>query len=230
MKCAIIGLGQFGTSLALELARRGHEVSAIDSNPHALSNVRDHVTLAARGDATSPSALEELGIPEMDMVVVAIGEAFEASLLVTAALQKLGAKHLHVRVINDVHEHLLGLMGIESKIRAERMAAESLVRTLTHESILRHFVLDSEHGIAEVQTPSHWIGSTLAECGLRQKHRLNLITVRRSERDGEATESDPVLGVPPPDFTFQAGDHLVVFGKEQDLEKFANRLRHEAKV
>ena len=224
MKCAIIGLGQFGTGLALELARAGHEVSAIDTNPHNIAAVRDHVTVAARGDATSPAVLEELGIPEMDMVVVAIGEAFEASLIVTAALQKLGAKRLHVRVINDVHEHLLGLMGVESKIRAERMAAESLVRTLTHDRILRHFALDGEHGIAEVPTPAAWVGSTLVESGLRQKHRLNLITVRRSGGGGEAGNDDPVLGVPPPDFTFRAGDHLVVFGKEADLEKFANRV------
>lgn len=222
MKCAIIGLGQFGTGLALELSRAGHEVSAVDNNPHPIAQVRDHVTVAARGDATSPAVLEELGIPEMDMVVVAIGEDFEASLIVTAALQKLGAKRLHVRVINDVHEHLLGLMGIESRIRAERMAAESLVRTLTHDRILRHFAIDGEHAVAELPAPAEWVGSTLAECGLRQEHRLNLITVRRARAGGGANDADPVLGVPPPDFTFQHGDRLVVFGKEPDLESFAN--------
>lgn len=226
MKCAIIGLGQFGTGLALELARAGHEVSAVDNNTHPIAQVRDHVTVAARGDATAPAVLEELGIPEMDMVVVAIGEDFEASLIVTAALQKLGAKRLHVRVINDVHEHLLGLMGIESRIRAERMAAESLVRTLTHDRILRHFALDAEHGVAEVPVPPEWIGKRLADCGLRQDRRLNLITIRRADGEGEANDADPVIGVPPPDLAFRAGDHLVVFGKESDLERFANSLEN----
>jgi trk system potassium uptake protein len=230
MKCTIIGLGQFGLGLALELARSGHEISVIDTKDSNLAVVKDHVTLAVRADATTPGVLEDMGLDEMDMVVVAIGEGFEASLLVTTALQKLGVKRLHVRVINDTHEHLLDLLGVEGKIRAERMAAESLVRTLTHDCILRHFALDSHHGVAELPAPASWVGRSLADSGLRQKHKLNLITVRRGAgaakgKDGE-DENAPVLGVLPPDFTFQEGDNLVVFGTESALEKFANRIEH----
>lgn len=225
MKCTIIGLGQFGVSLTLELARAGHEVSVIDVNEAHLNAVKEHVTLTIKADATRPEVLEQLGVADMDLVVVAIGEGFEPSLLITSHLKRLGVKRLHVRVVNPVHEQLLDLLGVEGKVKAESMAAEFLARTLTHDAILRHFALDQSHAIAELPTPIDWIGRTLIDSGLRKKYGLNLITVRRSAENAIAGTAAPVLGVLDPDFTFQRGDNLIVFGTELALDNFANKLK-----
>ena len=226
MKCAIIGIGQLGRSLSLELAAAGHEVSCIDLVMQNLAQVRDHVTMAVQADATDSDVLSQLGLEEMDVVVVAIGESFEASILITALLRKLGVKRLHVRVINEVHEHLLDLMNVDGKIRAEHMAAQALARSLANEAVFGHFGLDASHAVAEVPVPEALIGKRLAESRLREDFRLNLITLRRRPPDGwkdlNATAWS-VVGVPTPDLVFEDGDHLIVFATEKDLERFTKR-------
>lgn len=226
MKFAVIGLGYFGSSLVRELAESGHEVIAIDTDPTHLHELQDLSAVAAEADGTDIEALRQLGVDEVDTAIVAIGEGFEASLMITAHCQSLGVKNVHTRVINEVHHHLLGLMKVTGTIRAERMAAAYFSRQLTHDSIHRYFNLDAKHGIVEIDVPEEFVGKTLAETGLRAKSGLNVITIRRpdssNDTDDEAEESETVsiLGTPGPDTEIRAGDRVIVFGKLKDIERF----------
>lgn len=227
MKFAVIGLGYFGSALVRELAEAGHEVLAIDTNPAHLRDLQDLSALAAEADGTDLEALRQLGIAEMDTAIVAIGEGFEASLMITAHCQTLGVGKVHVRVINEVHEHLLGLMKVDGTVRAESLAASYFARHLTHEAVRRYFGLDDRHGIAEMEIPEDFVDKTLVETGLRDKFGLNVITIRRSKRgeelSEESEEASPVLGTPGPDTVIQAGDRLIVFGRVKDIERLCQR-------
>jgi len=237
MKIAIIGIGNFGRSLALELAHAEHEVSAIDFDEEHINEVKDVVTFAAKADATDPVALQQLGVETMDAVIVAIGEGFEASVLITTRLQRMGAKNIYARVINDVHDHLLDLMEVAGKIRAEEMAAAQLARELSNAAVRRHFAIDRSHGIAEIALPRSLVGKTLGESALREKYQVNVITVRRRLSRGQKVEAtgrprdpmaypeDPVGGVPGPDWVFAEGDSLILFGTEKALQQFARKTK-----
>ncbi|MEZ5303548.1 MAG: TrkA family potassium uptake protein [Verrucomicrobiales bacterium] len=227
MKFAVIGLGYFGSALVRELAESGHEVIAIDTDPAHLKEVQDLAALAAEADGTDIEALSQLGVGEVDTAIVAIGEGFEASLMITAHCQTLGVKRVHTRVINEVHSHLLGLMKVTGLIRAERMAAAYFARQLTSEAVHRYFGLDAEHGIVELDIPAEFIGKRLAETGLRAKFGLNVVTVRRSNPKEFALEqpeeSASILGTPGPDTEIREGDRLIVFGKVKDIERFCEK-------
>ena len=225
MKYAIIGLGQFGSALAIELADSGHEVLAIDTDENHLREVRDRVALAAHADGNDPVALEQLGVGDVDAAIVAIGEGFEASLMITAHCQKLGSRRVYTRVINDVQDRLLDLMEVTGKIRAESLAAANFAHRITHETVRRYFEIGGGHAIVEVDLPEGYIGKTLAEAQFRTAWKINVVTVRRPSgvpASGECKTSYEVVGTLDPSFRFGCGDRLVLFGKGQDVERFCD--------
>lgn len=223
MNFVILGLGAFGTSIARELAQSGHQVMVIDNNESHLDAVKELVTLAVQGDATDRAVLLELGVATADVAIVAVGENFEASLMMTAHLQSIGVKRIYTRVFSAVQEQLLDLMGVSGKIRVEALAAEMFARHVSNRAFLRHFVVDSTHAVVELVCPTYLVGKTLVESQLRSKHGLNLVTVRRAELVDQLSEDVPVIGgLPGPDFQFQSRDRLVVYGLERDIEKFTS--------
>ncbi|MCB1232164.1 MAG: TrkA family potassium uptake protein [Verrucomicrobiae bacterium] len=224
MKFAVIGLGYFGSALVRELVEDGQEVIAIDSHASNLRGIQDLSDLAAEADGTDIEALRQLGVGEVDTAIVAIGEDFEASLMITAHCQKLGVKEIYTRVINEVHDHILGLMQVAGKIRAEKLAATYFTRQLTNEAVMRYFGLDSQHGIVELELPEKFDGATIADTELRKKYSLNIVTIRRPNPKeysfDKEDEGFSVLGTPGPETKLKTGDRLVVFGKLKDIDRF----------
>lgn len=222
MKFCIIGLGQFGSTLAVELQREGHEVIAIDRDGECVEAIKDKVDYALEADATDPRALQKLGLKELDTVVVAIGEGFEASLMVVAHLQTMKVGSILCRVINDVHERLLDLMEVKEKIRPEALAAAQLAKRMGISRAIRHFSLGEDYAIVEFPIPEVMIGKTLSEVDLRSKYKVNLITYKRQSTCEDTTPAGAeTQGVPAPDVAFQAGDQLVLFGNTEAIERFS---------
>ncbi len=222
MNFVILGLGAFGTSIARELAASGHQVMCVDNNEAHIDAVKDVVTLAVQGDATDRAVLLELGVAKADVAIVAVGENFEASLMMTAHLQSIGVKKIYTRVFHEVQEKLLDLMQVSGKIRVEALAAELFARQVSNRAFLRHFGVDSTHAVVELLCPASLVGKSLVTSKLRSEHRLNLVTVRRAKYNEQIAESVPVIdGLPGPDFVFQTGDRLVVYGLEKDISQFS---------
>jgi trk system potassium uptake protein len=218
MKFCVIGLGQFGRNLALELAAEKHEVLAIDHNPAFVDSIKDKVEMAVRADATRIEDLQALGVADVDVALVAIGEDFASSLIIVSHLQKLKVKKIIARTINDIHEHILELMGVEERILPELMAARQFAKRLGINRATKHFALGGDYSIVELEAPPSIVGKTLAESKLREKYRLNLVTARRRDENGEFS----VAGVPDPaGYRFSEDDHLIVFGLEDDIRRFS---------
>ncbi len=223
MKFCIIGLGQFGRTLAIELQREGHEVIAIDKSEACVESIKDQVDYALQADATDPRVLQKLGLHDLDNIVVAIGEEFEASLMIVAHLQGMEVRSILCRVVNDVHERLLDLMQIQEKIRPEALAAAQLAKRMGITRAIRHFSLGEDHAIVEFPLPQAFDGKTLADLDLRGEYKLNLITYKRviaHAEKGDDAETE-TQGVPDPDVVFQAGDRLVLFGTTGAIERFS---------
>jgi trk system potassium uptake protein len=218
MKFCVIGLGQFGRNLAIELAAEKYEVLAIDHNAAFVDAIKDKVEMAVRADATRYEDLVDLGVAGMDIAIVAIGEDFAASLTIVAHLQKLKVKKIIARIINDVHEHILELMGVEERILPEQMAARQFAKRLGIKRATRHFALDGTYSIVELAVPKTVVGKTLVEARIRDKYRLNVITVRRKDEKGVMA----IAGVPDPqNYRFDESDSLIVFGLENDIRSFS---------
>jgi trk system potassium uptake protein TrkA len=228
MKFCIIGLGNFGTQLARQLGREGHEIVAVDNDASHISQLKDEIEYLIQADCTDLNAFHEIPIDACDAVILAIGEDFEASLTIAANVQQLGAKRIISRIINPLHGRLLKLLKIDELMIPEAMAAAWLVRTLKTPDCLNSFELGSGHEIVQTRIPESMVGKTLQEAAIRDRYALNLITIAKARTTiSSASNQSPiqkVLGVPSPDRRFEADDILVLFGKAQDIR----RMTHEA--
>ena len=227
MKFCIIGLGNFGTQLARQLSREGHEIVAVDNDPIHVNQLKDEIEYLIQADCTDLNAFHEIPIDACDAVILAIGEDFEASLTIAANIQQLGAKRIISRIINPLHGRLLKLLKIDELMIPEAMAASWLARSLKTPDFLNSIELGSGYEIVQAKIPESMIGKTLQEAAIRDRYHLNLITIAkgRGTMSSSATQHtiQRVLGVPEPDRCFEADDILVLFGRSQDIR----RMMHE---
>lgn len=134
MRCLIIGLGNFGHTLATELTEIGHEVIGIDCKENRVEDLKDRISLAYIMDATEPIALKALPLDEIDCAVVTIGQSMDYSLRTVAALKKLKVKKIYARAIDDTHRSILSAMGINHIFIPECFAARSYAHSLSEDN------------------------------------------------------------------------------------------------
>ncbi len=220
---AVIGLGQFGMSIARTLAARGAEVLAIDLLLDKVEFVKDEVAHAIAMDTTDVKALMAQNIQDMDAVVVAIGENFEGLLLTTVLLQDLGVKRIIARAASPQQRMILEKMGVSEILSPEETVGKTVAETLLHPNMKSFLPLGDDYEIVEINTPKRIVNRTVREIGLREKYNLNLITVKRiyeEERSGRVSEVEHIIGVPQGDTVLYDSDVMILLGKEQDVNKF----------
>lgn len=221
-KFCVIGLGYFGFNLALYLTEQGAEVIAIDNKEERTDLLKDRVAVPVTADATDFKTLKNLGVAEMDAVIVAIGEGFEASINTLYNLQELGVKKIFARVISPIHERLVKLMNIQEILLPEAEAAKHLANRLIIPDLIDFIELDNHFGIFETAAPDDFIGQTLTQVNLRKNYNLNLVTIKKDSKKGifGKHEWGSIIGIPNPEYVFNNKDVLVLFGSKNDIEKF----------
>jgi trk system potassium uptake protein TrkA len=222
-KFAVIGLGQFGTAIARTLAQRGAEVIAIDNNPDYVDDLKDDVAVAVCLDATDIKALRAQNVHEVDAIVVAIGEDFEALLLCVVLLMEMKVPRIIARANGKHQRMILEKIGVTEILSPENDVGLAVAERLINTTILTTLMLPDNYEIVEVKTPRTMVNRTLNDIGLRTKYNLNLITIKRAyeqELNGEKIIEQHILGVPAPETILLETDTILVFGLVNDIERF----------
>jgi len=222
---AVIGLGTFGRTLALELTERGAQVIAIDNNKEQIEAVKDLVTYAVTLNSMDRSALEGVAIKDVDLAVVCIGDDVEANLLTTLLLKKMGIKKIWARAINDLQREILRTMDIDEIVSIEEQMGKTIARGLISSSISKYIPLSEGHSIAEIKIPEKYVGKTLLQLNTKKNNNVNIVGIKRYFPDiteeGERTFREEFNDVPSPTEKLQEGDILLVAGSDSNIEKFA---------
>ena len=227
-RIAVIGLGRFGMALARNLARLGAQVIAVDRNMQLVNEIKDDVDLAVRLDSNDRDALDAQDIDKVDVCVVAIGENFEASLLTTVILQKLGVPRIVCRAQTTFHAEIFRQIGAHEVIQPETNAGEQMARRLANPRLTDVIYLAEGYSIVETQAPKSWWGIGLKDIGLRTTFDVNLVAIKRQviaaqqatdEDDGSAPPPVEVISVPRPDDLIQEGDLLLLVGSHEAIDK-----------
>ena len=218
MRYLVIGLGIYGTNLAIELTAMGHEVIGADSNHSNVEAIKDYISTAYVIDSTDEQALSVLPLKNVDLVIVAIGENFGASVRTVALLKKLGVKHLYARAIDKIHESSLEGFNIDRIITPEQRAARDLAHELELGTAVDILKIDNDNFVMKFMAPSIFIGSLYSDLELTRDYGLQLITATRPE------EKENIMGIPNlvqrvifQDYNFgtekvKEGDVFTVFG------------------
>ncbi len=207
MKFCVIGIGRFGYRVATTLAENGMEVLAIDSNESLIASIRDQVTQAICIRIEDEASLRSVGIEEMDIVIVAIGENFAQSILITALLKKkLKIPRVITRSIGDIHEEILRLVGADRIILPEQTVATQLADRLSlpFSSLAR---LTGDYSIGIVTAPEGFIGKTVEELDLYSQHKVTFLGLLKEEKIEQVAN----------DYVIEEEDKLVCAGNNKAL-------------
>ncbi|WP_233566648.1 potassium channel family protein [Cohnella endophytica] len=207
---AIIGLGRFGSNVAKYLAELGYEVLAVDDNAQRVQDVAHYVTHAVIADSTDEEAMSALGIRNFDVVVVAIGQDIQSSILTTLILKDLGVPSIIVKAQNDLHGKVLNKIGADKVVFPERDMGLRVAHHLISPNILEHIELSVDYSIVEMKLPSSMVGKNLKQLDIRLKYNCNVLAVKR---DGEMNIT------PRADEPLIRDDVLVIVGKNDQLTK-----------
>ena len=219
---AVIGLGRFGSSVAVTLAGRGCEVLAIDKDPEEVEALSEFVTNAVQCDATHEKALRGAGIASVDAAVVGIGDSVEGSIMVVMTLQEIGIKEIIAKSISPLHDAILSKMGVSRIIRPERDAGERLAHSLLSPNILEYLPLSPGYSLEEISVPEKFIGQKLDEFQRQTHYRVNVIAVKKKVTHlvGKELRQEEIFNfIPSSEDLLDKGDILVVIGREEDLGK-----------
>ncbi|QER39548.1 TrkA family potassium uptake protein [Acinetobacter suaedae] len=208
---AVIGLGSFGATVALELTKLNHDVIGIDTQKRNVENLADKITHAVIADATDEHVLDELNVQNCDAVVVAIGEDIEASILCVLSLKNLGIDKIWVKAKTKAHHTILSHLNINKIIHPEEDMGVRVAQALNYPMVSRYMALDDDHFIIKVPIKEKLHGINLS--GLMQlAPQVKLLLVKRNKEIFYETDST---------FTLNKGDVLILEGLLANLKKLS---------
>ncbi len=222
----VIGLGEYGFSLAKSLAENGAYVVAVDHDLARIEDIKNYVDQAIQFDATNSKLLKEHGVFSADIVIVAIGESFEPVVLICMELLKAEVGRIIARASSSTEQMILNKIGIKEVIHPEKDEGVRMATSLMSSSITDYFKLSDEVGIFEIETPKDMIGYSLIDLKIRERYNMNLLTIKRPKVEKNDTEEEikvyEVLGVIKPNFKIKEGDKLLLMGAQEAIDKLIN--------
>ncbi len=209
---AVIGLGKFGSAVALELMATGCEVLAIDLEEELVQHIADHVTDAVVADARDEAVLRSLGIRNYDCAVVSIGDDVASSILITLTLKEFGLRRVVCKAGDEIHKKALLKVGADRVVIPEKEMAGRFAQSLVSPNIMDYIELSDEFAIVERNVPAAWVGKNLRELNVRAKYDVAVIAF---QRNGE------MLLSPRADEPMRAQDILILLGQEKALARIS---------
>lgn len=206
----LIGLGRFGKNVALHLNQLGHQVMAVDDVEQRVEAVLPYVTNAQIGNSTNGDFLDSLGIRNFDVCIFAIGNDFQSSLETTSLLKEMGAKLVVSLAATDVQEKFLLRNGADEVVFPEKQLAKWTAIRYSADHILDYIELDEDHAMFEIPVPDNWAGRSIGQIDIRKKYSINIMGVKRNGKLELSISPDMVL---------EAGQTMLVLGKNKDLQK-----------
>jgi trk system potassium uptake protein len=217
----VIGLGRFGSAMAMTLMELGHDVIGVDGDEARVQQLADVLTQALQLDATDEKALRAAGIQDVDVAVVSIGENIESSLLVVMQLRELGIRTIVAKAVTPLHGRILEKLGVSRVIFPEREMAIRIAHSLVMPNVIDYIELSRDFSIVEVPAPPAFVGRTLKQLELRPRLGLTLIAVKRRGADGTTVVTNVA---PAADEIIREGDVLALLGNNDRLNQLDELL------
>lgn len=210
----IVGLGVFGSTIALELSRLGNDVIGIDLNPNLVSDIADRITQAVIADARDEKVLRDLGVHDCDGVVIAIGEDIEANILATLIVKSMPKPKVWAKALNPNHHKILEKLGTDHIVHPEHEMGLRLARSMVYPEVMDYISLGHDQFTVEVRASERLAGQNMDALHLPENDLQCLLIKHLNE----------VMLPPPQHYEFELNDKILLFGTLGNLRKITRYL------
>ena len=220
---AVIGLGKFGGTVAQSLTERGAEVIAVDKDGKVVDTFAELTTLAVKLDSTDEEALKAQGVDKVDVAIVSIGD-FEASILTTALLKRLGVPTVIARAtqsVSQIQERILNLVGADKVVLPEMEMGKRLAQNLLFSNVLDYLPISEKYSAAEIRAPRVFWNRKIGGLKVREKYKVNILEIKKVSGEGQKKRIETINYLPYSEDVIEEGDVLLVLGEEEDIERFS---------
>ena len=210
---AVLGLGNFGSVVVVELLELKCRVTAVDRDRTRLESLQRHSQLdAIVGDATDRSLLESMDVEQFDAVIVSTGEDSHASILITMHLHELGAKKIVVQANSNDHAKILALVGAERTVIPEQEMAAKLAHSFAQPNLIDFLPLSGDYIVAEIEAPARLRNEKLKDLNLRIRFNVQGLAIKEDDNGS-------IDFAPGGEHTIRKGHRLLVLGTEENINK-----------
>lgn len=224
MNFIVIGLGNFGASLAKKLTALGHDVIGVDKEMEKVEFFKDTIKNTISMDITDIHALKTLPLKDCDMVVVAIADDFGSSVKTTALLKKLGVQNLYGRESSLIHKTVLNAIGITKTINPEYDTAMVFAEKLTMTGVYSIYSVSDDVKIAEVGIPEELVGKPMSQMDAADFQNIEILYVKQPDKKLSTPSLEKWIALEPGDednnIVLEKDMHLVIKGRKKDIRNF----------
>lgn len=212
---AVIGLGRFGAAAALELVKMGHRVLGVDGDEKLVQKYADRLDRTVIADVSDGPTVEELGLEHYDVVLVAIGENMQASLLCVVHLKTLGIQAIWVKASSHAHHLILNRLGVARVIHPEEEMGVRVAQALSYPMIDDYISLGNGEFVVEIRVSDKLEGQTLSGIFKGSPDEPKALVLKHRSQ---------AVVYPPPDHVLHSKDILVLYGTLSSLRALAPKL------
>lgn len=207
---AVFGLGRYGTAVARELVENGMEVIAVDSDERIVNAAATELPICKCADITDPEVIRQLGISNVDVVIIAMANNLEASVMAVTLCKEIGVKTVIAKSANEMHQKILNRVGADKVVFPENESGIRLAKNLLSSGFVDMVSLAKNVSMIELDMKADWVGKNLIELNLRKKYSINVVAIRKGE--SVSVDIDPHAPL-------QVEDKLIVIANTEKLSK-----------
>ena len=206
----VLGLGNFGASVAVTLQRLGCDVVAVDQDMERIEDVADKVTYAMQADIGEPELFDVLGSKSSDGIVIASSENLEGSIMATLAAKEAGIPYVLCKAHNKRYAEVLRKVGADAVVFPEKEMGKRIAKNLVSANLADWIALSPDYSVVEAAIPKKWVGKTLKELDVRKSYEVNVVGIKEGER---------VEITPDPNTPLKPGMILMLVGSNEALRR-----------
>ena len=207
---AVFGLGRYGIAVARELVNNGVEVIAVDADERIVNAAADELPICKCADITDPEVIRQLGIASVDVVIIAMANNLEASVMAVTLCKEIGVKTVIAKCANEMHQKILNRVGADKVVFPENESGIRLAKNLLSSGFVDMVSLAKNVSMIELDMKAEWVGKNLIELNLRKKYSINVVAIRKGQ--SVSVDIDPYAPL-------QMEDKLIVIANTEKLAK-----------
>ena len=207
---AVFGLGRYGIAVARELVEGGAEVLAVDRDEEIINSASAFIPICKCADVTDAEALRQLGIANIDVVILSMASSLEASVMAVMLCKELGVKTVIAKGASEMNCRILRRVGADKVVFPENESGVRLARSLLSAGFTDIIELSRDVSMLELEVRPEWVGKTLTELSLRKKYSINIVAVVKNTQISANIDPEKPL---------EAGMKLIVIANVEKIKR-----------